>query len=148
MYEPDPSTRAMLRHAAQLAAARRVEEEPAPLRHRARFPALHALLAEAAVLFIKYELYAWSPMSSQPVFSFGGPGTLTVHVKPELDGPHLRGILREQSANGGPVRAVPVDLADLVWDPALGRWVAANPTEVRGPLDLVVMGLLRALRLT
>lgn len=148
MYDPDPSTRAMLRLAAQQAAARRVEGEPPPFLHRARFPALHALLAEAAVLFVKYELDAWSPMSSQPVFSFGAAGTLTVHVKPELDGTHLRGILREQFATGGPVRAVPVDIAELVWDPALGRLVAADPTEVRGSVDLVVVGVLRALRLT
>jgi hypothetical protein len=145
VYESDPQTRALLRRAfAQLSASR---DEPPPRSHRARFAALHVLLAEVSVLFLQYEIDAWTPMSNQPAFTFGSPGGLTVHVKPELADDVLRGMLRDQSPLGGPVRAVRVDIATLCWDPSLGRLVPADPAERRSALDVVTTELLRILRL-
>jgi hypothetical protein len=146
MYEPDLQTRALLRLAAERAWARNTDESLTSPSHQAQFPALHALLADAAVLFSRYDLMAYTPMSSQPAFTYSAPGTLTVHVKPvSID---VRGILRETPAGGGPVRALPVDLVKLAWDPALGLLVSADPAETRSALDLLVASLLRALRLT
>lgn len=146
MYAPDPETRALLRLASERAWARNTDESLVAPTHRAKFPALHALLAEAAVLFVRYDLVAFTPMSGQPVFCYGGPDTLSVHVKPDsLD---VRGILRETPSAGGPVRAIPVDLVKLAWDPALGVLVPTEPSESRNALDALIAALLRALRLS
>jgi hypothetical protein len=145
VYEPDPQTRALLRLAAERASARNTDDSLPVPKHPGKYAALHLLISEAAVLFARYDLDAFTPMSSQTAFSFGAPGTLTVHVKPDsLD---IQGILRETPVGGGAVRAVPVELVSLVWDPALGRLVSADPAETRSALDLLVIALLRALRL-